>query len=301
MATEQAPASPAAETAPPAPATSTGGAAPETRASGSAAAGEAAPGAPPESGAANPTPSAQDAAPQPSQEPSLLSSAEKRAETPAESPAPGADAKAAEGSKQTKEPPADKAKDAAPPKDAAPQQPEPAAAPAPLTISELTVPEGMAIEADGGEKFIGLMNNAEMSAKDRAQGLLDLHRAEIERVHKSYAEHQRKTWDDLNAGWRDQLRNDPVIGGNRLHTNLSKAKGMLEEHLPPDDFNALLRHVDANGMGNFPPFIRLLVNLADRLNVFEDGMVVAPPAPPPRNRREPGQRGWYGNGSASEG
>jgi hypothetical protein len=303
MATEEAPASPAGEAAAPPGTSAASGAGPALPGVGPAA-GEAAPDAPPAPGAAAPASPAAPAEPvqQPTQDqPSLLSSAEGK---PPETPAPGAEAKPqkTDGSKETKEPPAAKAKDAADPaKDAAPRQPEPAAAPAPLTMSELTVPEGMTIEADGGEKFIGLMNNAELSAKDRAQGLLDLHRAEIERVHKIYAEHQRKTWDDLNAGWRDQLRNDPVIGGNRLHTNLSKAKGMLEEHLPPGDYNALLRHVDANGMGNFPPFIRLLVNLADRLNVFEDGMVVAPPAPPPRNRREPGQRGWYGNGSASEG
>jgi len=299
------PASPAAEAAP----SIATGTAPVTAAPTSGgAAGEAAPDAPPAPGAAAASPSAQEgaaepAAQQPSQDqPSLLSSAEGK---PPATPAPDADAtpqqtesskdKPKEGSKE----PAAQAKDkeATDPanKDATPKQPEPAAAPAPLTVSDLTVPEGMTIEAEGGEKFIGLMNNAELSAKDRAQGLLDLHRAEIERVHRQALEHQRQTWDDLNAGWRDQLRNDPIIGGNRLHTNLSKAKGMIEEHLSPDDATNLLRHVDANGMGNFPPFIRLLVSLAERMNVFEDGMLIAPPAPP-RPQRGPGHRGWYTNG-----
>ena len=168
-------------------------------------------------------------------------------------------------------------------------------------MSDFVLPDGMSIEAEAGNKFTTLMNNGELSAKDRAQGLLDLHRAEIERVHRQAADHQRTTWDNLNAGWRDQLRNDPIIGGNRLHTSLSKAKGMIEEHLSRADATALLKHVDANGMGNYSPFIRLLVSLADRMNVFEDGMMVAPPqAPPSRSRREPGNRGWYGGNGGSK-
>jgi hypothetical protein len=280
---------PAAEAAPTATPTVSPGAA-SIAASG--AAGEAAPDALPVPGAATPSAPAEAAPPEPiKDQPSLLSSAEGK---PPKTPAPEAETPQTEGSK---EPPAAKAKEATDPakKDATPKQPEAAAAPAPFTLSDLTLPEGMTIEAEGGEKFISLMNNGELSAKDRAQGLVDLHRAELERVHRQANEHQRKTWDDLNASWRDQLRNDPVIGGNRLHTNLSKAKGMIEEHLSPEDATALLRHVDANGMGNYAPFIRMLVNLAERMNVFEDGMLVAPPAAP-RPQRGPGNRGWYGNG-----
>jgi hypothetical protein len=49
------------------------------------------------------------------------------------------------------------------------------------------------------------MNNAGLSSRDRAQGLLDLHRAEVERVQREMDEHQRKVWDDRAAGWRDEL------------------------------------------------------------------------------------------------
>jgi len=220
------------------------------------------------------------------EQPSMLSSAE---------PAPGADAPTAEAdqpkadAKVEAKAAADPAKDATPQE--APRKEETPPAPA-LSISDLTLPEGVTLEAEGSKVFVDLMNNAELSAKDRAQGLIDLHRQEIDRVYREVSDHQRRVWDDLNAGWRDQLRKDTEIGGNRLMTNLSKAKGMIEEHLSPADANSLLRHVDSNGMGNFPPFIRLLVKLADRLNVFEDGMVISNPAPA-RPQRGPGNRGWY--------
>ena len=54
-------------------------------------------------------------------------------------------------------------------------------------------------------------------------------------------------------------------------TNLSKAKGMIEGHLTPEDADALLRHTDSNRMANFRPFVQLTVNLADRLNVSGTG------------------------------
>jgi hypothetical protein len=230
-------------------------------------------------------------------QPSLLSSAEG---AKAPEPAPSTEVTATEAAPDRKDP---AAKDKDQPKaetkaedkgavDPATKDATPKEAPAPLSITDLTLPEGVTLEAEGSKVFVDLMNNAELSSKDRAQGLIDLHRAELERVYAQVSDNQRRVWDDLNAGWRDQLRKDAEIGGNRLHTNLSKAKGMIEEHLSPDDATALLRHVDTNGMGNYPPFIRLLVKLADRLNVFEDGMVISNPAPA-RPQRGPGTRGWY--------
>jgi hypothetical protein len=47
------------------------------------------------------------------------------------------------------------------------------------------------------------------------------------------ADHQRKVWDDRIAGWRDALRNDRDIGSNGLMSNLSNAKGIIEEQLGP--------------------------------------------------------------------
>src|SRR5215475_11208851 len=242
----------------------------------------------------------------PESPPSLLSSAEGKppatpapaaeaTEAKADTAAPaGQDAKPAEAQSLPKDSAAKDAKaetDPAP-KDATPKEAPKAEAPAPLSITDLSLPDGANAEAEEAKTFVDLINNGELSAKDRGQGLLDLHKKEIERVHRELTAHQRKVWDDLNAGWRDDLRNDREIGGNRLHTNLSKAKGMIEEFSSPEDAAALLRHVDNNGMGNYPPFIRLLVRLADQLNVFEDGMLVSNPAPV-RPQRASGSRGWY--------
>jgi hypothetical protein len=163
--------------------------------------------------------------------------------------------------------------------------------PAQVSLEDLKLPDGIALDAEAGKAFVDLLNNGELAGKDRGQGLLDLHQKEIARVADGMAKHQRKVWDDLNAGWKDQLRKDPELGGNRLNTSLSMAKAVIEEFLSPEDSVALLKHTDLNGMGNYPPFVRLLHTLGKRLNVFEDSIVVGNPKDTPA--KGPGNRGWY--------
>jgi hypothetical protein len=245
--------------------------------------------------------------------PSLLSSAAGKGETPPQ-PAPAADAKsepdakaadssasATDGKESAK--PDDPGK-ASKPQDKASAETDPAAKdatakdapkgdqpPAPLSVEDLKLPEGVSLDAEAGKAFVDLINNAELAGKDRGQGLLDLHQKEVARVAKDISDHQRKVWDDLNAGWKDQLRKDPELGGNRLDTSLSMAKAVIEEFSSPEDAVALLKHTDLNGMGNYPPFIRLLHALGKKLNVFEDSIVSGGRAPAPT--KGPGQRGWY--------
>jgi hypothetical protein len=163
--------------------------------------------------------------------------------------------------------------------------------PAQVSLKDLKLPDGIALDAEAGKAFVDLLNNGELAGKDRGQALLDLHQKEIARVAKHYDDYQGKVWNDLNAGWKDQLCKDPELGGNRLNTSLSMAKAVIDESLSLEDSVALLKHTDLNGMGNYPPFVRLLHTLGKRLNVFEDSIVVGSPKDTPA--KGPGNRGWY--------
>lgn len=266
------------DTAPPAEAPVTEAPAPEAPVSAAPAA-EAAPEAPPA----------------PENPPSLLSSAEGK---PPDTPAPAADAApeadTTEAAKPAAAEPAEAAaKDETDPAktDATPERPKDEA-PAPLSIDDFNLPEGANRDSEDAKTFLDIVNNRELGHKDRVQQLLDLHKRDIERVYRETAEHQQQVWRDLNKGWQDQLRSDREIGGNQMMTNLSKAKGFIDHFLSEAEAKALLQHTDLNGMGNFPPFIRLLARAATALNLFEDGMVVSNPVPP-RPARGPGNRGWY--------
>jgi hypothetical protein len=236
--------------------------------------------------------------------PSLLSSAAGKIP---DQPAPAADAtpaaKAAETpdakpteAKPTEKPvkPDDPGKTAEAKADAATDPAKDATAnvpPAQVSVEDLKLPEGVSLDAEQGKAFVELLNNADLSGKDRGQALIDLHQKEITRVHGELVNNQRKVWDDLNTGWKNELRNDPELGGNRLNTSLSMAKAVLQDNTSDADLKAILSHTDLNGMGNFPPFIRFLNAIGKKLNVFEDS--IAGNARPQAPKRGPGQRGWY--------
>lgn len=245
--------------------------------------------------AADSTAASESATPQSS--PSLLSSAAgKTPDQPAPAAEPTPDAKAADAPKEQPVKPDDPGKtevkaDAA--TDPATKDATATAPPALASLEDLKLPEGMKLDGESGKALVDLINNGELARKDLQQGLFDLHVKEANRIVGEVVKNQRKVWDDLNAGWKNDLRNDPELGGNRLDTSLSMAKAVLEENLSPDDVRDFLKHADNNGMGNFPIFIRLLNNLGRKLNIFEDSIVQSNPKAPPS--KGPGNRGWYGN------
>jgi len=228
--------------------------------------------------------------------PSLLSVATgKTPDQPAPAAEPSTDAKAADAPKPAtaKEQPAkpddpgkaevkaDAATDPAP-KDAT--APEPTAL---ASIEDLKLPDGTKLDPEAGKAFIDLINNAELSAKDRSQSLIDLHQKEISRVAETMAQHQRKVWDDTNAQWKEQTRKE---FGNRLDTVLATGKAVIEE-FGGDRVQRLLQFLDYTGAGNHPDMIWFLGNIGRKFGVFENNMVGANPKAPAA--KSPGNRGWY--------
>jgi hypothetical protein len=168
-----------------------------------------------------------------------------------------------------------------------------AEAAAPLSIDQLTFPEKTNRNAAEAKSFIEILNDGKRSTKERGQGLLDLHSKDIARVHQEATRQQRKAFDEINRTWRDELSGDREIGRKRLQTSLSKAKGLIQQYLPAKDAQDLLKHVDANGMGNFPPMVRLLVRIADRLKADESAKAASEKSASAKRQSGPGSRGWY--------
>jgi hypothetical protein len=156
--------------------------------------------------------------------------------------------------------------------------------------------EGVTLDAKGVNELNRLIDHSirdgqNFDHQSFRDGLIKQHVGEMKRYADEMAKNQRKVWNELNTGWKNDLRRDPELGGRNLDTSLSRAKAVLEDNLSPADVKALLVHADNNGMGNFPPFIRLLNNIGKKLNVFEDSIVSGGRAPAPA--RGSGNRGWY--------
>lgn len=199
--------------------------------------------------------------------------------------------KKAEGDKK---PDAEGDKKEAPAKEALADKP-------PATYEAFKTPEGVTFDEKELKAFTDLIGPAQLK-QEAAQGLVDLHLKDIQRVYEQVAQNQQDTWIKLNDGWKDETRKDEKLGGNRLETSLSNAKAVIEMFArTPAEADLMLAHTSRNGMGNFLPFIGMLNNLGEILNVFEDGIVPSAPTSP-SNNRGPGNRGWYdksqGNGTA---
>ncbi len=238
----------------------------------------------------------------PKSEPSLLTQADgkakpdadakpadgKAADTPAPAADPKPDAKAEPAKEAAKD---EKAKDAAPD----PAKDAPAAAPPAFVLEDLKVPEGAKLAEKEGKAFADLINNAEIGAKDKAQGLLDLHLAEVKRVADTISQQQRDAWTTFNDAEKNRLRTDPDLGGNRLNTTLAMAKAVVEEYLPAESASKLLAFMDYSGAGNQREMVELLHNIGRAMNVFEDKIVAANAKAPAMPKGSPGsgKTGWY--------
>lgn len=175
-----------------------------------------------------------------------------------------------------------------------------ALAPPAVSIADLKLPEGIELASEQTKAFLDNLNDAKLAPKDRAQGLLDLHQAELKRVADALTKNQIDVWNDLNSKWKDETRKAPDIGGSKLEKSLSYAKGLVEEFLGNPEHGGRPEYVadywaqlGNNGMGNNVQQIRLLNNIARWMGIFEESKVVGQQPKPPNMPREPGQRGWY--------
>ena len=171
------------------------------------------------------------------------------------------------------------------------------AAPEPVHLEPFTVPEGMALDEKALGEFSGLMSDPDLSPQERGQKLLDMYAGQVKSIADDYAQRQVDVWRAQNDTWKDDLRRDPDLGGNRINTTLGIAKSVIEEYGGSKEQQAeLLQHIDINGMGNFAGFVRLLHNIGTAMNVIEDGIVAAPSGKVPAQTR--GEK-WYGNGKGA--
>jgi hypothetical protein len=234
--------------------------------------------------------------------PSLISSAEGKqkadatadAPKPSDTPAPAVetktDAKAADSPKKEEPAKPDDPGKTEVKEEAATDPAKEATAIAPpalVSLEDIKLPEGLKLADEPSKAFLETLNKADLAPKDRAQGLIDLHIKEINRVAEEAAKHQRKVWDDTNNEWKDRTRKEFP---NNLNTVLGRGKALIEEYAGANA-PELFQFLDYTGAGNHPAVVRFFDNLAQKLNIFEDGMIAANPKSP--NMKGPGQRGWY--------
>lgn len=141
---------------------------------------------------------------------------------------------------------------------AAPAAPAvPPAAPEPLTAQAITLPEGFAVDEPVMNEFLGVLNDAQLSPKDRAQKLVDLQIKSLEAARESGS----KAWDDMMGQWQDEVRADPAVGGARFDQSVAAANQVVKQFGSPE----LAQLCATTGIGNNVHFIKFLNSIAPRL------------------------------------
>lgn len=221
-------------------------------------------------------------------EPSLLEAAEtgekKEGEGDATTSQPDPDKAAAEKQEATEAKAEGEKKT-----EGAPDQPQP------RSYEAFKVPEGAKLDDARTKEFTTILDDGELSHQDRAQKLLDMHVAEMERVSKDIAQKQRDAWKEYQDRQKDSFRTDPELGGNRAETTLGLAKSVIEQYGgTPEQVAETLQMLSYTGAGNNPGLIRVLNNVALLLS---EGEPVTGNPPKPSTGQSRAQR-WY-NGASS--
>lgn len=152
---------------------------------------------------------------------------------------------------------------------------EEAATPAPaeealpaLTAEDISFPEGMEIPDELRDEFLNVVNDAELSPKDRAQALIDLQAKAATQA----SEAASQMFATQQQQWQDEVRNDPELGGAKFDATIAGISRLVDQY-GNDEFTAVMA---ATGAGNNIHVVRFFNQMAQKLN--EPAAVTGAPA-----------------------
>lgn len=127
----------------------------------------------------------------------------------------------------------------------------------PLTVEDLTLPEGFTADEQLLPEFLKVVNDQEMDAKSRANALVDLQ----SKLMTKASEAGSAAWDKVQNEWRDAVKSDPAIGGDKMQPALASVSKLIAEYGSKE----LTGVFDLTGAGNNVHVIKFLHTLAEKL------------------------------------
>jgi hypothetical protein len=126
----------------------------------------------------------------------------------------------------------------------------------PIEYTDFKMPEGLVLDATKLGEFKEIAAGLKID-QEGAQKLMDIYTKEF----KEASEAPMRAWTSLQNQWRDEVKNDPIIGGANLDKNLAATKAGFNNLLgedAPKFWNAL----NITGAGNNPDIVRGLMKAA---------------------------------------
>lgn len=126
----------------------------------------------------------------------------------------------------------------------------------PIEYTDFKLPEGLTVDETKVGEFKTLASELGIP-QEGAQKLMDLYANEIKQI----SEAPMRAWTDLQTQWRDEVKNDPVIGGANLERNLAATKAGLN-NLLGESAGKFFEALNITGAGNNPEIVRGLMKAA---------------------------------------
>lgn len=126
----------------------------------------------------------------------------------------------------------------------------------PIEYTDFKMPEGVKLDDTKISAFKELAAKSGLP-QEQAQAMLDLYTAEFKQI----TEAPMRAWTDLQNTWREEVKNDPVIGGANLDKNLATVKTGLK-NLLGEDAGKFFEALNITGAGNNPEIVRGLLKAA---------------------------------------
>lgn len=127
-----------------------------------------------------------------------------------------------------------------------------------VTLEDIKLPDDLIVPDDLKDKFLGVLNNKEMSLKDRAQALIDL---QAEAAQKA-SEMASQEFEQQQKLWQDEVKNDPEIGGEKFESTINGISRLVDEYGSEE----LVQVMATTGAGNNIHVIKFLNQIAQKLN-----------------------------------
>lgn len=151
------------------------------------------------------------------------------------------------------------------------------------TADDFKFPEGSEIDEAMMGEFLSVVNNKELTGKDRDQAFVDLYVKKMEEG----ANAQLDKWEEVRKGWKEESKNNPVYGGKAYKKN----QGVMLKALNEYGGAELKKLGDYFGFSDNPHYQEFLFNVGKTLS--EDKTVNNGSG---GGQSEPIEKRWYGSG-----
>jgi hypothetical protein len=156
----------------------------------------------------------------------------------------------------------------------------PAEAPPAVEFTDFTLPEGVQLDDTSLNTFKEVLGG-ELPPQEKGQRLVDMYIAEINKRDQAASDNQYKVWNETQAQWKEQVKADPELGGNRFNTTLQTCIGAINQYGGTEAQVAELKQaLTFTGAGSHPAIIRWANNMASALKEGSPMATTAAPKPP---------------------